>query len=417
MLPPHVRTLLGAPVLVLSLVLVACAPTPEISEGRPADDVCLLDDAPGISLEVFEDRLELRGDTSSLGIGAGTVVVSGVGSGVLRRVTSVDPRDGLLVLGTEAATLTDALVDAQVAVQMQGGKADGVSGLTFDGAARGVGNGLVFGRGGVDVNVTEASFGFDPAFDLDLDISRGSLESFSAVAHGDLDARVAMDVTVEAVAAGAQYSIDIWKRDYVFVQWVGGIPVVETVALKVSAGVRIESDIEETINVSLGGAAYGSVAAGAEFADGAWDLVGENTIAFSALPTTVTGEGSMAIRAFIEATVVLKFYGVVGPGIGIAPYVGLDRTNGVVSRRVGVVGEWRGVVSLPLIDDAWIGVQGRLFDAWMDFPSYEEQPLSAPGMCTNTCPYAGDGECDDGGALSSYAICDLGTDCGDCGPR
>jgi len=37
--------------------------------------------------------------------------------------------------------------------------------------------------------------------------------------------------------------------------------------------------------------------------------------------------------------------------------------------------------------------------------------------CTNTCRYANDGECDDGGPQSDYSVCDLGTDCSDCGTR
>ena len=41
----------------------------------------------------------------------------------------------------------------------------------------------------------------------------------------------------------------------------------------------------------------------------------------------------------------------------------------------------------------------------------------AGGQCSNTCSSANDGECDDGGPNSLYAVCALGTDCGDCGPR
>ncbi|MFK8003043.1 MAG: serine/threonine protein kinase [Polyangiales bacterium] len=37
--------------------------------------------------------------------------------------------------------------------------------------------------------------------------------------------------------------------------------------------------------------------------------------------------------------------------------------------------------------------------------------------CTNTCQYARDGECDDGGRGSLHAVCPLGTDCADCGNR
>lgn len=38
-------------------------------------------------------------------------------------------------------------------------------------------------------------------------------------------------------------------------------------------------------------------------------------------------------------------------------------------------------------------------------------------LCSNTCTYAFDGECDDGGWGSEYSLCSIGTDCGDCGTR
>ena len=43
--------------------------------------------------------------------------------------------------------------------------------------------------------------------------------------------------------------------------------------------------------------------------------------------------------------------------------------------------------------------------------------------CTNDCTpwytsaYAADGDCDDGGPGSTYSLCDVGTDCDDCGSR
>ena len=39
------------------------------------------------------------------------------------------------------------------------------------------------------------------------------------------------------------------------------------------------------------------------------------------------------------------------------------------------------------------------------------------GLCNDACPYAFDGECDDGGSNSTYAVCDFGSDCADCGNR
>jgi hypothetical protein len=39
------------------------------------------------------------------------------------------------------------------------------------------------------------------------------------------------------------------------------------------------------------------------------------------------------------------------------------------------------------------------------------------GGCSNSCASANDGECDDGGPNSLYSVCQLGTDCADCGGR
>lgn len=44
-------------------------------------------------------------------------------------------------------------------------------------------------------------------------------------------------------------------------------------------------------------------------------------------------------------------------------------------------------------------------------------PRATDGICLETCAYSGDGECDDGGEGSDTALCVLGTDCTDCGPR
>ena len=42
---------------------------------------------------------------------------------------------------------------------------------------------------------------------------------------------------------------------------------------------------------------------------------------------------------------------------------------------------------------------------------------AAAPLCSNTCEYASDGDCDDGGPGSDFSVCEFGTDCNDCGPR
>lgn len=50
-------------------------------------------------------------------------------------------------------------------------------------------------------------------------------------------------------------------------------------------------------------------------------------------------------------------------------------------------------------------------------PGPSDPPPGSGGLCSNTCAWANDGECDDGGPGSLYDVCDYGTDCGDCGTR
>jgi len=50
-------------------------------------------------------------------------------------------------------------------------------------------------------------------------------------------------------------------------------------------------------------------------------------------------------------------------------------------------------------------------------PPSPPSPPPPPFGCTDTCNYAFDGECDDGGEGSQYDVCPDSTDCADCGPR
>ena len=71
-------------------------------------------------------------------------------------------------------------------------------------------------------------------------------------------------------------------------------------------------------------------------------------------------------------------------------------------------------------DDSCANPRGRT-DGCGGFPSPDmgrAVDMGRPvGLCTNSCMYAGDGDCDDGGPGSDFSLCALGTDCSDCGPR
>jgi len=415
---------LGRLLTLLGLVLSGCAADTPTDDRitRIAEDVQLLDPAAAEATLVFDDRLEVPVDLvdTLADVEVGTVLVSDTGSGLLRRVTSISPVGDTVVMATEQAMLTDAVEDGLVEVRLQNGKAD-IHGLSFDGFSGGLGNGFFFGRGDVDLSVEKASFDFDPAMDVDIDIERGSLAYFNAVAAGSLDASLEVKVALEDVNAGTEYDYPIWSREYVFVQWIGFVPVVETVELSLFVGVRVDADVVGRADVTLGGSTHGSVAAGARYVDGDWRRIGERQLSFAPLPVSISAPGELHVRVFLSAQILVKLYDIVGPSISVGTYAGVARAHDAgedqFMYRVGVFGEWRGQVSLPFIDDAWFGVHGHLFDVYREFPAQELADPDLEPMCTNTCPYANDGECDDGGTDADYAICELGTDCGDCGAR
>jgi hypothetical protein len=55
---------------------------------------------------------------------------------------------------------------------------------------------------------------------------------------------------------------------------------------------------------------------------------------------------------------------------------------------------------------------GLMFNGCLFKDDIEEGP-----GCSNTCQYAKDGVCDDGGPGAVYSLCPCGTDCSDCGTR
>lgn len=92
----------------------------------------------------------------------------------------------------------------------------------------------------------------------------------------------------------------------------------------------------------------------------------------------------------------------------------------VVDGRVIVATNRGSIVALDIDDGALL---------WsLEVEGEARAPLSSDGdsvfgatvrglLCSNTCRYARDGDCDDGGGRSSYELCRFGTDCADCGAR
>lgn len=72
-------------------------------------------------------------------------------------------------------------------------------------------------------------------------------------------------------------------------------------------------------------------------------------------------------------------------------------------------------------DDGGPGALTNICALGTDCIDCESRDIAGDGSpddgCSDTCPFAGDGECDDGGPGALTGLCTLGTDCSDCGSR
>jgi len=81
-------------------------------------------------------------------------------------------------------------------------------------------------------------------------------------------------------------------------------------------------------------------------------------------------------------------------------------------------------LNMTAASGAYQAIAAAILSATVPPPSQHgrHRPPPSPGppssgTCLNTCFFASDGECDDGGAGSEFPVCTACTDCNDCGPR
>jgi len=80
------------------------------------------------------------------------------------------------------------------------------------------------------------------------------------------------------------------------------------------------------------------------------------------------------------------------------------------------------VGALPSLSDPWLeAIESNRRGLQRAFPPSPSPPGSGGSTggsgCAESCVYASDGDCDDGGPGTEYTSCSVGSDCTDCGPR
>lgn len=364
-------------IIALSLAAAGAGCTSTAIESRTAqisEDVTVLDRAPGVDVTVEADRLVFPYGDDLAAVAPGRVLVSGQGGGFLRRAVSVEAVGNDLVVGTEPAALTDAIIEGELQDEIEfvndptgpwaGGWGDGMSGI-----AMGLGGITVVGNGDLTVTVPEGRLDFQPDLDFSLDIKRGRLRYFSLVASGELDVALKADVQIQNGYGAIRAQKEIAKVSQMFGGMIGFVPVMGMVELK--AGIGVQLDAMGAARSTFGGSLHARIEAGGRFDQGEWHAVGNKMVSIQVLPLEIEGDGMVAVRGYLYLELAVMLYDAAGPSVMIMPYFGAVHREQIeggehqphgLTPQAGIMGMFMAMLQVPIIGKPWIGYQQELFD-------------------------------------------------------
>jgi hypothetical protein len=338
------------------------------------DDVSVADDAlvagSGIlgPVRVEADRIVLRraGNEPILSVRPGTPLVGapddggGNPEGFLRKAVNAEPQGDEIVVVTEPGQLGDVIRSGTLRTSFDPlatrslttqSTPTGGTGIDYHFSPRTLlsqhanfrdPTGMLALRSfDIDrtVMLTGGHLRFTPSIETDLTIRRGRVDTFTAIARGELEAsfalsfdmktsveldknpgyRDALQRTLRAPALTA--NVYESPTQLIGVQWVGVVPVVETVRYRVV----LECDLQ--MNSVMHGDASLEVrsraAFGASYRGGEWKSVEQPSL--TATPKFVlTRQGEIAGTCGLRGEVGLYFYDLAGPTLAITPYAVYD---------------------------------------------------------------------------------------------
>src|SRR5262249_37944795 len=151
-----------------------------------------------------------------------------------------------------------------------------------------------------------------------------SVDEFHAIASGDLD--VELDATLAATGrlfVNVPISITVFDKRSYFVDFIGPVPIEETIRFTVS--LRCQGYAEPTGTVMAGVGLARGVAAGARSENGNGSGVASAYSQPRLIGPTTGGQQSEGFRCFLRPRVDLYFYDLLGPGIYVEPYAKYDQ--------------------------------------------------------------------------------------------
>jgi hypothetical protein len=300
----------------------------------------LLENHPNCEdVEVAADSLTYlwATDASGVDVEVGSILVGAKGGGYVRRVSSVDASGTTLTVGTEPASLADAIVAGDMVMPLVPGDGwaqcpDGVACSLLD--VIDISGTVLFDGdvGGVPLRVTipTGTLQFSPSVDFEMNVGfPGRIKHLSGLVTGAFTA----DIQVEAETGGAinfAEEIDVsgpaaplYSYPFTFVAPtpLGPLPIVGTANLDVFVGFR--AGAAASASVSTGVTANAQVSIGASYDDGEWTATAEPSIDAQLHPIEFDSQASASVEAYARPEVNVVFYGVAGPRFAVEPLVRL----------------------------------------------------------------------------------------------
>lgn len=299
------------------------------------------------AVEVLDEELRVV-DTAAAwvhDVEVGAVLVSE--TGLLREVVAIEQAGDEHRIATRLASLDDALEEMDLE-QHSGhvlGKADVID-LDL-GVHLAVEDIPIHEDGPLTVRLHEASLDTWPVLDVETRMRRGEFREVDMAFDAEVEARLVVDLDVRTEDA---ISTSISRTLYEslpqhYVQWVGVVPIVESVQTRLIADITLEAEPGTEATVRIGGRANASFRAGGRYVEGEGieTLRVSKTLEIEPIgPELLVGDTNPDfVRVALRPEVEVRFYEVIGLTVGVDAYAQMSSPEDAPACRmdVGLAGD------------------------------------------------------------------------------
>ncbi|TAL73810.1 MAG: hypothetical protein EPN88_04200, partial [Bacteroidetes bacterium] len=384
-----------------------------------------------INFDSIDYTLTLKKSTTSSSINIGDIIISSVGDGLLRKVTSINQGQYQVKITTEEVSLSEAIQkadldfgltsstksvffeDPEILYIAEGVKLnDNVKGnssinellnsLTINLKLDGDGNLQTL----EDQILLSGTLSIDQSYNGNIKIDNSSLKRFYL--EYNFEEKLNLSVTYSASQISLSKEIlflTVVSKQPIIIM-VGPVPVIINPVLELFAGVNFNANSKITTSVNQ----TFNFKTGVTYESGSWTNFGHVDKSFTFNPPTLTANANA--KVYIKPKLSLKFYGSIAPNLSTSIYTQLSASatdNPWWNLKAGIKGDIG--VSMKILEKNILDLSTNLFD--VSYPITQAtggKPLiptlntSTPTIIVQTSATVGGNVTSDGGATV--------TDCG-----